>query len=344
MKRRTVGAATGKSTGSSASSRLRTRTTSRAREAAGLRIVVATDASPGASVALETVVELSLRPSDEVIVVSYPPYLLAARPGVGGVIAKLRERQAVKAREIVKTSVAALAAAQAASVRGLVVEGLEAVDAIVDAAVDANADLIVVGSRGRRLLASLVLGSTTRTLAMLTPLPVLIARQRELRRVLIAYDGSEAARAAVDLVRRLHLPSGARVTLSAVLPVHDWTATGLEGADLRQLRERVDREDSAHAARLLEDATAALVEQRPNQVLIDSAPVAEAILRRATEMEADLVVLGSRGVSGPRRPFWGSTAEHLATTAPCSVLVVPVPASAEPPRKREKAPKQRTRR
>lgn len=303
---------------------------------------MATDASPGAAVALDTVVELSLRPSDEVIVVSYPAYLIAARPGVEGVIAKLRQRQAVKAGEIVKSSVAALAAAQAASVRGRVVEGLEAVDAIVDAAVDANADLIVVGSRGRRLLASLVLGSTTRTLAMLSPLPILIARQRELRRVLIAYDGSQAARAAVDLVRRLQLPSEARVTLSTVLPVHDWTAAGLEGADLRKLRERVEREDAAHAAQLLEEATTALMEQRPNQVLIESGPVAEAILRRATEIEADLVVLGSRGVSGPRRPFWGSTAEHLATAAPCSVLIVPVPVSAGPTRKREKPRKQRS--
>lgn len=303
--------------------------------------MVATDASPGAAVALDTVVELSLRPSDEVIVVSYPAYLLAARPGVGGVIAKLRERQAAKAAEIVKTSVAMLAAAQAARVRGLVVEGLEAVDAIVDAAVGANADLIVVGSRGRRLLASLVLGSTTRTLAMLSPLPVLIARQRKLRRVLVAYDGSAAARAAVDLVRRLQLPDDARVTLSTVLAVHDWTGTGLEGADLRKLRQRVEREDRAHAAQLLEDATTALMERRPNQVLIESGPVAEAILRRATEIEADLVVLGSRGVAGPRRPFWGSTAEHLTTTAPCSVLIVPVPAGTERDRKR-KEPRKRT--
>lgn len=42
-------------------------------------------------------------------------------------------------------------------------------------------------------------------------------------------------------------------------------------------------------------------------------------------MDADLIVLGSRGVAGPRRPFWGSTAERVVTTARCSVLIVPVP-------------------
>lgn len=336
VKRSKGRSATAKSTRrvASAQTQMRTTTTHRTSERAHFRIMLATDGSPGAAVAFDTVVGLALRPSDEVIVVSYPAYLLAARPGGGGVVAKLMESQAKKAEEVVSTSVAALSAAQGASVRGFVVRGLEAVDAIVQAALDTMADMIVVGSRGRRLVATLVLGSTARTLAMLTPVPVLIARRRELRSVLVAYDGSDAARAAVGLVRRLPLPKGATLTLATVLPVHDWSDSASDETELGQLRTRVERDDAAHAARLLEDATAELVERRPSQVLVESGPVAEAILRRATEMDVDLVVLGSRGVSGPRRPFWGSTAEHLATAARCSVLIVPVPG--EEDRKREK--------
>jgi nucleotide-binding universal stress UspA family protein len=298
----------------------------------GVRILFATDGSPGAAIAFDTLAALPLRPIDEVVVVSYPTYLLAARPGGGGIVSSLMEHELEKARGVVDTTVAALAAAQKARVRGFVAHGLEAVDAILQAALDCQADLIVVGSRGRRLLSSLVLGSTARTLAMITPVPILIVRERRtaFRRVLIAYDGSEAARAALALVRRLPLPTDARLTLATVMPVRDWPdpAPGTNG-EVRSMRESMEREDRVNGAQLLEDASTALVERRPNNVLIKAGPVPEAILGHATEMGADLIVLGSRGVAGPRRPFWGSTAERVAMTARCPVLVVPIPAPAK---------------
>lgn len=294
----------------------------------GVRILFATDGSPGAAVALDTLTALPLRPTDEVVVVSYPTYLLAARPGGGGIISRLMESERQNAQEVVRATIAALSAAVRASVRGFVPTGLEAVDAIVRAAMDSQADLVVVGSRGRRLLSSLLLGSTARTLVMVTPVPILIAREPRgaFRRVLVAYDGSAAARAALALLRRVPLPTDARLTLATVLPMRDWPdpAPGTNG-ELRSLREQTAREDAAHGAQLLEDATKALAERRPNNVLINAGPVPEAIIARAAEMEADLIVLGSRGASGPRRPFWGSTAERVTMTAHCSVLIVPDP-------------------
>jgi nucleotide-binding universal stress UspA family protein len=298
---------------------------------AGVRILFATDGSPGAAVAFDTLAALPLRPSDEIVIVSYPSFLLAARPGGGGMVSALMESEVRKAMEIVRTTVASLAKAVPAVVRGFVPTGLEAVDAIVQAALDSQADLIVVGSRGRRLLSSLLLGSTTRTLAMLAPVPVLIVRQRRsaMRRVLVAYDGSPAARAALALVRRLPMPTDASVTLANVLPVRDWSDRPPEGSELQVLRDQLSREDAAHAASLLDEATRDLADSRSNEVLIKAGPVPEAIIDRATEMDADLIVLGSRGVTGPRRPFWGSTAERVATTARCPVLIVPAPVVAD---------------
>lgn len=306
----------------------------------GVRILFATDGSPGAAVAFDTLAALPLRPSDEIVIVSYPSFLLAARPGGGGMVSALMDGEVRKAEAVVRTTVASLAETVPAKVRGFVPSGLEPVDAIVQAALDCQADLIVMGSRGRRLLSSLLLGSTTRTLAMFAPVPVLIVRQRRsaLRRVLVAYDGSPAARAALALVRRLPLPVDASVTLASVLPVREWSDRPPEGGEIQELRDQLAREDAAHAATLLDEATRELADSRSNEVLIKAGPVPEALLDRATEMDADLIVLGSRGVAGPRRPFWGSTAERVATTARCLVLVVPAPVVDGTAKQREATP------
>ena len=91
-----------RATGGSPSARNLTKAVTETRDGDGVRIMLATDGSPGGAVAFDTVVELAVRPNDEVIVVSYPAYLLAARPGGGGIVATLMERQAKKAEEIVR--------------------------------------------------------------------------------------------------------------------------------------------------------------------------------------------------------------------------------------------------
>lgn len=61
-------------------------------------------------------------------------------------------------------------------VKGLVVEGHTVYRSILDSAAAANADLIVMGSHGRRGLEKLVLGSVTAQVLSHAHLPVLVVR------------------------------------------------------------------------------------------------------------------------------------------------------------------------
>jgi nucleotide-binding universal stress UspA family protein len=54
------------------------------------------------------------------------------------------------------------------------------------------------------------------------------------------------------------------------------------------------------------------------------------ILDVIEEWKADLVVLGSHGERGLRKFFFGSVSESVARHAPCSVLIVRMPAAKEP--------------
>src|SRR6266508_1680166 len=111
----------------------------------GVRVLFATDGSDGATVALDFLMALPIRESDEVLVVSYPAYFLAARPDGTGIIGALMEGRRRAAHDTVEAAIKRLAKAGIPAA-GVVQEGLEAVDAILRVAADRHADLIILGS------------------------------------------------------------------------------------------------------------------------------------------------------------------------------------------------------
>ena len=57
-------------------------------------------------------------------------------------------------------------------------------------------------------------------------------------------------------------------------------------------------------------------------ILATGASPADEIVQVAKDQQADLIVIGSRGLAGKTRSFLGSTASQVVTYSPCSVLVV----------------------
>ena len=57
-------------------------------------------------------------------------------------------------------------------------------------------------------------------------------------------------------------------------------------------------------------------------ILAIGASPADEIVQVAKDQQADLIVIGSRGLAGKTRSFLGSTASQVVTYSPCSVLVV----------------------
>jgi nucleotide-binding universal stress UspA family protein len=57
-------------------------------------------------------------------------------------------------------------------------------------------------------------------------------------------------------------------------------------------------------------------------VLATGSSPTDEIVQAAKDRQADLIVIGSRGLAGKTRSFLGSTASQVVTYSPCSVLVV----------------------
>jgi len=141
-------------------------------------------------------------------------------------------------------------------------------------------------------------------------------------RIVVGTDGSdtaaEAVRQAVDLARL----SGAQLSIVSAyepLPKRQIEAEK-EGAPADVHYEIGPRED----VNLVLDAAAAAA--RKEGVEVQTHPVegepAEAILTAAEETNADLIVVGNKGMTGTRRFLLGSVPNKVSHHAPSSVMIV----------------------
>ena len=122
-------------------------------------------------------------------------------------------------------------------------------------------------------------------------------------RILFATDGSEGAAAAGKLLTTLPLAPASTVTVLHVL-----TLTAPE------------RYEPAHA--VLEEAVEALGALPAVEKRLRQGHAVDEIVRAATELATDLIVLGSHGHSAIARLLLGNVAERVARHAPCPVLLV----------------------
>ena len=134
------------------------------------------------------------------------------------------------------------------------------------------------------------------------------------QKILLATDGSEQADAAVDAAIELAFPS-ARVRV-----VHIWNL------EVHHRHGYWDVEIRAEAERLVDAAVnrlrAAGVVADGEIYRADGAHVAAAIISIAREFDADLVVVGSRGLSDWESIFKHSVSHQVLSAVDCPVLVV----------------------
>jgi len=148
-------------------------------------------------------------------------------------------------------------------------------------------------------------------------------------KLLVATDGSDSARAAVDFVAAFPFPNAGDVTIVTVmkLVIGDRDIQGLSDEQVREF-EKLQRSERAEAQQLLDSEAERLrVAGLAVSTALRRGNPSEEIIRAAEEVGADLVVVGSHGQSGLKRFLLGSVSDHVMTTAQCSVLIVKDPAA-----------------
>jgi nucleotide-binding universal stress UspA family protein len=146
-----------------------------------------------------------------------------------------------------------------------------------------------------------------------------------MKKILIAADGSPTGRAALEAGVELAADEGACVVVVHVVSILEFAERGNGDAPPRPQRLPRVEEDAVLQAAL---ATAAEHGVDARAELLVGYPPTQ-IARLAEEIDADLIVAGSRGLGPLKRVLRGSTSHELLGHAGRPVLLVrPVPADA----------------
>ena len=197
--------------------------------------------------------------------------------------------------------------------------------AIIDAAHSLEADLIAIGSRGRGPLTSMLLGSVSAEVVDQASCSVLVARGERVSRLLVATDGSDAARAIPDLLGTWGVFRGVAAEALSVAPAPEQTFELVAGLytlgryDFAEERQQLLDQHRQFAEHLAERLAERGIPATSTALAGDAA---DEIIAAARRRGVDLIVTGTRGLHGVERVILGSVARNVLLHAPCSVLVV----------------------
>ena len=190
----------------------------------------------------------------------------------------------------------------------------------------ADADLLVVGARGRGVASSALLGSVAlhsvsaaKCSVAVVPLPGRWAQPQPGSRVVVGVDGSERSAAALSTALVEAAPSGSVTVVRAEDGADLWGDQYplVSGPSQRQRRDGASRRVEATLGALL----VATTDESPTiQRLAHRGQAGPVLVDLAAG--ADLLVVASRGHGEFRGLVFGSVALHCVVHAPCPVLVV----------------------
>lgn len=153
------------------------------------------------------------------------------------------------------------------------------------------------------------------------------------KKILVAFDGSESSRFAIDQAVELAVKLGSELTILSVVPkvmMPIFPDEGFGAAPItaaQDLGEYQDKMKEIYMGSLVEverDVKEAYPDLVVRTIFKEGRPSAT-IVEEAEENEADLIVIGSRGLGGISGWILGSTSRRVVDSCTKPVLVVKHP-------------------
>lgn len=200
---------------------------------------------------------------------------------------------------------------------------------ITDQALSIRADLIVMGTHGRRGFRRLLLGSVTENVLHEAPCPVLTVPPHAgapasepivFSRVLCPVDFSPSSLQALGFGLDLARQANGRVTVMHAL---EWLAEDPPLAamrfDIEEFRRNLAEDATERLRALVGEASRT---QADVDIVVVFGRAHREILRLAEASSVDLIVMGAQGSGGVGLALFGSSTQQVARRASCPVLTV----------------------
>jgi nucleotide-binding universal stress UspA family protein len=201
---------------------------------------------------------------------------------------------------------------------------------ILEAAVDSNADMIVMGPKRLKGIKSRIVGSVTKSVSISSSKPALIIKPRkkdpsDKMKILFATDGSDYAEKAGETLSLIPFYDNTEITIIHVITpafydIPDRFMEKIEASvrvDLKKYRSMELQESQKILARTAEYLSSKFSKIERLTMMGDPS---EEILNAANEIKADIIVVGSKGMKGFRGVV-ESLSRYILSVADCSVLI-----------------------
>ncbi len=191
-------------------------------------------------------------------------------------------------------------------------------DAIVQAASEVAADLIVTGLSQRDELGDFLVGTTVERVVRHASSPILVVKHQpraDYEQIMVATDFSDCAQAALETAGALF--SNARFTL-----VHAYKVSleGLRGKEEPAAIRQV--EIATELGEFLQRINVPAGVRERLEINVDYGDICAVVRDHVQSSGADLAVLGTHGRSGIVGTLIGSTARTLLACLDCDILLV----------------------
>lgn len=286
----------------------------------GTPVIVGVDDFEHSDLALAWAVETAVREQRDLLVLSayddrtaYGVAALAYAPDITGLLTAAAQDALTRAVEAARRQAPGL------TVTGHIVHGNASTVLIENSA---TAALVVVGSRGRGSVRSLIAGSVSITVAAHADSPVaVITHPRPHGPVVVGIDGSPTSDAALATAY-----TQASLRRTSLTVVHTWTDLRLEAVNGFGITPELLRQTKEQAHEIVGERLAGYSADYPDvpvtTIVVPDGP-AHQLLHAAAD--AQLLVLGSRGRGGFTGLLLGSVSHTVLHHAPCPVLIVKPP-------------------
>jgi nucleotide-binding universal stress UspA family protein len=279
-------------------------------------IVVPTDFSKGAELALQRTLLLPLAPRAKIHIVHVlPPHLPATlRTGAESEAQARLEQTLFHARKRTAPTEVALTSE--------VLRGEPFVE-IIRTSRNLNADLIVIGRHGRRPIRDMFIGATAERVVRKGDVPVLVVNlepTHPYRHPIIATDLEDSSRRTVDLALRVLGTNTKLVNVvhSFHVPFEGFVTPSDSAREKSELRRSYEDSAVTGLAKFLARYQSIGVQWK---TFVHQGDPRAVVLAAAEGLEADLVAVGTHGRSGIAHALVGSVAEWVITAATGDVLI-----------------------
>lgn len=205
-------------------------------------------------------------------------------------------------------------------------------------AADWGADLVVIGSHGRRGIGRFILGSVSREVVLQSPCSVEIvklkgkgdleAARKHRQRILLPVDDSRFTPAIIDSVVNNKWGEGTEIMLFSVVDAmfdHHSQLSALKAVTNLEEGQKTARDNLEEG---LKEKAKKIESQLPGVKVLTEVAIGDPrkkILNEAKKWKADLIVMGSHGRRGIKKIIMGSVSDAVVGHADCSVRIVKLP-------------------